>query len=100
MNSLKTRVTKEDEFYSKAALAMAKAIDQEIVETLEIESLLKQGWIDSRLQRPIGWLTTGDWCIHTSEWCHTHCTGDYKYCSGRWFFVNSQDCTAFLLKWA
>lgn len=100
MRSFNTRTTPEDEYYSKAALDMAKTIDQEILDTLKIEELLKQGWVDSRLRAPTDWIASREWIGDTAEWCHTQCTGDYKYCGQRWFFDDSRDCTAFLLKWA
>lgn len=88
----------KDYLIDDAAQELARAIDLELVEAIAIEALVyTNGWTDSKLTAPAG---VSEWAISTAQWCHTHCVGDYKYYSRRWFFSDGADCTAFLLKWA
>ena len=87
-----------DDFMDEAARLSAQEIDREMMESIEAECLLGNGWKESPLRKP--WGPFSNWEAETAQWCHLNCTGDYKYVLSHWWFENPADATAFTLKFA
>jgi hypothetical protein len=87
-----------DDFMDEAARLLAEEIDREMIESIEAEYLLSNGWKESPLRKP--WGPFSNWEAETAQWCHLHCTGDYKYVLSHWWFENAADATAFTLRFA
>lgn len=90
-----------DDFMEQAAYEMQQEIDREIMETMEAEHLLSNGWKESPVTGPRrSFASNNVWPAETAAWCHLHCTGDYKYVLSHWWFEHASDATAFTLKFA
>lgn len=85
----------EEHLSGVLAAEIAREIDKEIVETLMIDVLIGEGWVDSKIKAPYR-----DWYIETAAWIHLNAVGDYKLLSGRWLFKDPKDATMFILKWS
>lgn len=84
---------------------IAKEIDKEILDTIMIDVLKDEGWIETKVNpafTDMGMLSGRfeDWYSKTAEWIHLNAQGDYKLLKGQWLFNNPRDATAFLLKWS
>jgi len=88
----------EDEVIGNVARLMQQEIDKELMESIEAEHLLGNGWRESPLRKP--WGPFSNWEAETAQWCHLHCTGDYKYVLSHWWFEHAADATAFTLRFA
>lgn len=88
----------EDEIMRTMAEEIAREIDKEIVDTIMIDVLTKEGWIvtDCSKESVIG----SDWYADTAEWIHINATGDYKLLRGKWVFERREDAVLFTLKWS
>jgi hypothetical protein len=87
-----------DDVMDEAARLLAQEIDRELMESIEAEHLMGNGWRESPLRKP--WGPFSNWEAETAQWCHLHCTGDYKYVLSHWWFENPADATAFTLRFA
>lgn len=68
----------EEHLSGVLAAEIAREIDKKIVETLMIDVLIGEGWVDSKIKAPYR-----DWYIETAAWIHLNAVGDYKLLSGR-----------------
>ena len=88
----------QDELLDRWAEQIARDVDKEIIESLLIEDLLRQGWTKA----PVTWAQVflkDMWSIETAVWCGKNATGDYKLLNGNWYFEQAKDATAFVLEW-
>ena len=95
-----THANIQDAMISAVAKQMQLEIDKELMETIQAEHLLSNGWRESPVRKSHGPLQNWEWETETAAWCHLHCTGDYKYVLSHWWFENASDATAFTLKFA
>lgn len=79
---------------NKIAAAMAEEIKNEIDNEIMI-GLLDQALVSRQGWTKINMLPSN---IEASAWILSNATGNYKYFSGHWYFENSADATAFILK--
>ena len=87
-----------EEQYEHFAKEIQQAIDNEIMESMLDETLVKQdGWTKVNI---LNFPFTPDIVETTSAWMHMHATGDYRYLAGHWYVENAQDATAFILKFS
>lgn len=87
-----------DDFLESGARMLAEEIDREMMATFEMDNLKANGWRESPVRKP--WGPFHNWETETAEWCHLHCTGDYKYVLSHWWFEHASDATAFTLRFA
>lgn len=88
----------EDEIMRTMAEEIAREIDKEIVDTIMIDVLTKEGWIVTDCSKDSG--TEFNWYADTAEWIHINATGDYKLLRGKWVFERREDAVLFTLKWS
>ena len=87
------QITAEDEITMIYAKALQEEIDREIVETIHLTHLVKEGWI----------LPACNYQKHNSEigaWVHSTAKGEYGNLNGKWVFKDPADATLFTLKWS
>jgi hypothetical protein len=90
-----------DDILDRGARMLAEEIDREMIESIQAEHLLANGWKESPITGPKhSFASNGAWPAETAEWCHLHCTGDYKYVLSHWWFEHPADATAFTLRFA
>ena len=94
-----------DQIISDMVTRMAKEIDQSIIDDITMETLIQQGWTQTKVNP--GYTDLGmmsgrfeQWYSQTAEWVHLNATGDYKLIKGQWLFENAKDATMFILRWA
>lgn len=92
----------ENEIAQTLADQIAREIDQELLDTLMIDILTKDGWTPTNINPAFGGSLAPkfDWYIETAEWVHLNARGDYKLLRGQWLFKDPRDATMFLLRWA
>ena len=92
----------EDGYYlsTEAARRIAKEIDKEIMDSLMSDKLIRDNWTVSNISSPKWPFDRPSWATDTAEWCHKHCSGDYKLLNGYWHFQKAEDATMFALKWS
>jgi hypothetical protein len=97
----------ENKIAQTLADKIAKKIDKEILDTLMIDVLKDEGWIETKVNpafTDIGMNKVpsrfDDWYSKTAEWIHLNARDDYKLLKGQWLFKDPRDATAFLLKWS
>ena len=94
----------EEEFLSRASNELAREIDKEILDTLMIDVLTSEGWIQTKINPAFDKNNTGmyqsTWYAETAEWVHVNATGDYKMLRGQWLFKEPKDATMFILRWS
>lgn len=97
----------ENKIAQTLADEIAKEIDKEILDTIMIDVLKDEGWIETKINPAFGKSIFGkpivpeiDWYAETAEWIHLNAQGDYKLLKGQWLFNDPRDATAFLLKWS
>jgi hypothetical protein len=82
---------------------LAQEIDKEILETLMIDVLTSEGWIQTNINPAFGNNTAmhrSTWYAETAEWVHMNTQGDYKMLRGQWLFKEPKDATMFILRWS
>lgn len=92
----------QDQIISDIAAKMQQEIDSDLLDTIMTESLLDDGWIETKVNPafdPRSSHLYNNWYTETAEWCHLNATGDYKLLRGQWIFEKSEDATLFLLRW-
>jgi hypothetical protein len=92
-----------DEMLDMAAKDIAKQIDKELLDTIMIDVLTKEGWAVTSMNPAFGKGSIGteiDWYTETAEWIHINATGDYKLLLGQWLFEKKEDAVMFTLKWS
>lgn len=88
----------QQEYMDSLAKEIQKEIDDGIVETMMIETLVNQdNWTSVNIMR---FPFNIDIVEQTSAWIHCNATGDYKYHNGRWYLEKAQDATALILKFS
>jgi len=95
----------QDEILDEAGKQMARYIDSEIINNIMIEMLIKDGWIQTKINpafTDMGMMSVPfeDWYSRTAEWIHLNARGDYKLLKGQWLFKDPKDATMFILKWS
>lgn len=94
---MKSRQSIEDEMYEQAARLIAEQIDKELIEGMQAEHLLKQGWTKSPVDcQPL----SAEQIANTAAWAHLNATGDYKLLNSNWYFERAKDATMFTLVFA
>jgi hypothetical protein len=98
-------MTLEEEYAGILSAEIAREIDKEIIDTLMIDVLTSEGWIQTRVDpafEDMGMLSGRfeEWSTKTAEWVHKNATGDYKLLKGQWLFKEPKDATMFILRWA
>lgn len=92
-----------DEILNEAGAAFANHIDKEILDTIMIDVLKSDGWIETNINPAFGHgsiVTEIDWYAETAEWIHINATGDYKLLKGQWLFERKEDAVMFTLRWS
>jgi hypothetical protein len=89
-----------DELIDRAAAEFAREIDQQILEEIEKEGLMEEGWVKAPF-------TTDkfSWPFkHILEevvaWIHVNHTDEYQVFGKEFWFKSPSDLTAFILKWS
>jgi hypothetical protein len=95
----------EEKYSQILSEEIAREIDKEILETLMMDVLTSEGWIQTKVNpafEDIGMLSGRfeDWYSRTAEWIHINATGDYKLLKGQWLFKEPKDATMFILRWS
>jgi len=95
----------EEELLSRASKELAREIDSEIIQTIMIQMLTDEGWIQTKINPAFsnhGMMSVPfeDWYSTTAEWIHINATGDYKLLKGQWLFKEPKDATMFILRWS
>jgi hypothetical protein len=95
----------EEKYASILSAEISREIDKEILDTLMIDVLKSEGWIQTRVSPSVedmGMLSGRfeEWYAKTAEWVHKNATGDYKLLKGQWLFKEPKDATMFILRWA
>lgn len=91
----------EEDFAQILSEEIAKEIDKEILETLMIDVLRSEGWVETKINPAFGTaFAKSDWYTETAEWIHVNTRGDYKLLRGQWLFKDPKDATMFILKWS
>lgn len=96
-------MTIEDEIATSLAEQIAREIDKEILDTIMMDVLTKDGWTITTINPAYGRgsiVTEIDWYAETAEWIHINATGDYKLLKGQWVFENKEDAVMFTLRWS
>jgi hypothetical protein len=96
-------MTIEDEIATSLAEQIAKEIDKEILDTIMIDVLTKEGWTATSINPAFGKgsiVPEIDWYAETAEWIHINAIGDYKLLKGQWVFENKEDAVMFILRWS
>lgn len=92
-----------DEMIDEAATAFANHIDKEILDTIMIDVLKSDGWIETKINPAFGHgsiVAEIDWYAETAEWIHTNAADDYKLLKGQWLFKSQEDAIMFILRWS
>ena len=102
MNTFKNEI---DKILDEAGKRMAREIDQEVIDTITIEILINDGWIQTNLNPAFseyGMMKKPfeDWYSKTAEWVHLNTQGNYKLLKGQWLFNDPRDATMFILRWS
>lgn len=93
----------EEKFASILSAEIAREIDKEILDTLMIDVLTSEGWIQTKINPAFDNNTAmyrSTWYAETAEWIHVNATGDYKMLRGQWLFKEPKDATMFILRWS
>ena len=93
----------EEKFASILSAEIAREIDKEILDTLMIDVLTSEGWIQTKINPAFDNNTAmyrSTWYAETAEWVHLNATGDYKMLRGQWLFKEPKDATMFILRWS
>ena len=93
----------EEEFASILSEEIAREIDKEILDTLILDVLTSEGWVQTKINPAFGLYSVhnnSSWYAETAEWVHINATGDYKLLKGQWLFEEPKDATMFILKWS
>ena len=102
MNTFKNEI---DKILDEAGKRMAREIDQEVIDTITMEILNKEGWTQTNVNPAFskyGMMSVPfeDWYSRTAEWIHLNAQGDYKLLKGQWLFEDPKDATMFILRWS
>jgi len=94
-----------DKIIDNLAKQMADQIDQEVIENITMEILIKDGWTQTNINPAFpeyGMMSKPfeDWYSKTSEWINTYAQGEYKLIKGQWLFNDPRDATMFILRWS
>lgn len=79
---------------------IAKEIDQEIINGIARETLMKQGWVKASFTTDRFVFPFEYRLDEVSAWIHTNATGEYKIFGKEFWFQRKKDLTAFILKWS
>jgi hypothetical protein len=91
----------EEEISASLAEQIAKEIDNEILDTIMISLLTKEGWTATNIGPEQSLLSPKHvWYTDTAEWLHLNATGDYKLLRGKWLFERQEDAVMFVLRWS
>lgn len=93
----------EEDIAATMIQEIAREIDKEILETLMIDVLTSEGWVQTKINPAFDNNTAmyrSTWYTDTAEWVHLNATGDYKMLRGQWLFKESKDATMFILRWS
>ncbi len=93
----------EEKFAKQLSDEISREIDKEILETLMIDVLTEEGWIQTKINPAFSNNTAmyrSTWYTDTAEWIHMHAKGDYKMLKGQWLFKEPKDATLFILRWS
>jgi hypothetical protein len=93
----------EKELLNRASNEIAREIDREILDTLMIDVLTDEGWVQAKINPAFNNNTAmyrSTWYTDTAEWVHKNATGDYKLLKGQWLFKEPKDATMFILRWS
>jgi hypothetical protein len=95
----------QQEILNQACVNLAREMDQSIIDTIAMETLIRDGWTQTKGNPAVTdmGMMSGRyeaWYSQTAEWIHLNATGDYKLIKGQWLFEKGEDATAFLLKWS
>ena len=93
----------EEKFASILSAEIAREIDKEILDTLMIDVLTSEGWIQTKINPAFDNNTAmyrSTWYAETAEWIHVNAIGDYKMLRGQWLFKEPKDATMFILRWS
>lgn len=93
--TIEPKVDIESYMSEEAASEMAKAIDEEIVKTIEIEHLVSvEGWIKVELPR----FTNMMHAVDINNWVDDNCGRHTRYGS-TYVFKDAKDATWFRMRW-
>jgi hypothetical protein len=93
----------EEDLLKVLSEEIAREIDKEILDTLMINVLTSEGWIQTKINPAFDNNTAmyrSTWYAETAEWVHLNATGDYKMLRGQWLFKEPKDATMFILRWS
>jgi hypothetical protein len=93
----------EEDLTKQFCEEIAREIDKEILDTLMIDVLTSEGWIQTKINPAFDNNTAmyrSTWYTDTAEWIHVNATGDYKMLRGQWLFKEPKDATMFILRWS
>jgi hypothetical protein len=94
-----------DKIINDMAKRMADQIDQEVIENITMEILIKDGWTQTNINPAFpeyGMMSKPfeDWYSITADWINTYIHGEYKLLKGQWLFKDPRDATMFILRWS
>lgn len=88
----------KDDWIDQASKHLARQIDQEIVDNIMAEKLIRDGWTRANVSMERYKITNT--IVEIAAWVHTTATADYKLVQNYWYFEHPADATAFALRWA
>lgn len=91
MNKTATQVL-EEQYTNKAAMAMAREIDREVLWGM----LREIGWVRVMIDRS----QDNEHAIDITYWLSINCSGAYERAGRDFIFENEKDASMFILRWA
>lgn len=81
----------EETIIANIAKQMQVDIDQEILDSLILEDVMKMGWTKT---------TLGIYSHTVSKWLRENIKGEFKVLHGKLWFEDGQDAVLFMLRWS
>ena len=94
-----------DKIINDMAKRMADQIDQELMDDITMENLIKDGWTQTNINPafdkiPVSPLEMTDWYRITGQWIQSNAQGKFRLLKGQWLFNDPRDSTMFILRWS
>ena len=84
----------------RAVEDLARAIDQNILESLKKEILMEQGWVKAPFTANKFTWPFKHILDEVVAWIHVNHTDEYRVLDNEFWFKSPRDLTAFILKWS
>lgn len=85
---------------NRAAEDFARELDRQMMEDIEKETRMKQGWVKAPFTTENFLWPFEHRLDEVMAWIHVNATGEYRVFGKEFWFRRKKDLTAFILKWS